>query len=49
MSDKHQNYLFDLGLLIKERALAARRERDESAPDALIASFSREGSSPSTK
>jgi hypothetical protein len=26
----HEDYLFDLGLLIKERALEARRQRDES-------------------
>jgi len=26
---KYTNYLFDLGLLIKERALEARRERDQ--------------------
>lgn len=30
MSSAHADYLFDLGLLIKERALEARRQRDES-------------------
>jgi hypothetical protein len=30
MSGVHADYLFDLGLLIKERALEARRQRDES-------------------
>jgi hypothetical protein len=29
MAEKHENYLFDLGLLLKERALEARRQRDE--------------------
>ena len=33
MSDTHKHYLFDLGLLIKERALEARRQRDESPAD----------------
>jgi len=33
MSNKQQLYLFDLGLLIKERALAARRHRDALAAD----------------
>ncbi len=31
MSNKQQYYLFDLGLLIKERALAARHHRDKLA------------------
>jgi hypothetical protein len=30
VSRMHKDYLFDLGLLIKERALQARRQRDES-------------------
>lgn len=30
MSRTHEDYLFDLGLLIKERALEARRQRDGS-------------------
>jgi len=33
MSNKYQNYLFDLGLLIKERALEVRRHRDKLAVD----------------
>jgi hypothetical protein len=28
MSDRHKDYLFDLGFLIKERALEAYRQRD---------------------
>ncbi len=28
----HRDYLFDLGLLVKERALEARRQREESPP-----------------
>jgi hypothetical protein len=32
MSRLHEDYLFDLGPLIKERALEARRQRDESPP-----------------
>lgn len=39
MSEKHQNYLFDLGLVLKERALSARRQRDEAAPDSLDREF----------
>lgn len=35
MSDTHTNYLFDLGLLIKERALEARRQREESPAGSL--------------
>ena len=31
MSDRHKDYLFDLGFLIKERALEARRERDSAS------------------
>jgi len=30
MSDRHKDYLFDLGFLIKERALGARCQRDGS-------------------
>jgi len=29
VAEKHENYLFDLGLILKERALEARRQRDE--------------------
>jgi hypothetical protein len=28
MAEEHENYLFDLGAVIKERAFEARRERD---------------------
>lgn len=28
MTEKHENYLLDLGVILKERALDARRQRD---------------------
>ncbi len=39
MSGVHANYLFDLGLLIKERALEARRQRDELPQGSLEREF----------
>ena len=39
MSDKHTNYLLDIGLLIKERALQARRERDECRTEGFEREF----------
>lgn len=39
VSDSHKNYVFDLGFLIKERALEARRQRDESPRGSLEREF----------
>jgi hypothetical protein len=39
MAEKHENYLFDLGLLLKERALEARRQRDELPEESLDRTF----------
>lgn len=39
MTATHRHYLFDLGLLLKERALEARRERDASAPGSADRTF----------
>lgn len=39
MSDRHKDYLFDLGFLLKERALEARRQRDGSPIDSLEYKF----------
>lgn len=39
MAEKHENYLYDLGLLLKERALAARRQRDELPLESLERAF----------
>ena len=39
MSETHKDYLFDLGLLIKERALEARRQRDASPAESLEHEF----------
>ena len=39
MAEKHKNYLYDLGLLLKERALEARRQRDELPLESLDRTF----------
>jgi hypothetical protein len=39
MTDTYKNYLFDLGLLIKERALEARHQRDEAPTESLEREF----------
>lgn len=39
MSDKHKDYLFDLGFLFKERALEARSQRDGLLPGSLEREF----------
>jgi hypothetical protein len=39
VSETHKNYLFDLGLLIKERALEARRKREKSPSGSLEREF----------
>jgi RHS repeat-associated protein len=39
MSDTHKNYLFDLGFLIKERALEARQRREESPAGSMEREF----------
>lgn len=36
---KYENYLFDLGALLKERALEARDEREESPDGSLNREF----------
>jgi len=39
VSRMHEDYLFDLGPLIKERALEARRQRDESPKGSMEREF----------
>ena len=39
MSERHKDYLFDLGFLIKERAIGARQQRDESPPGSAEREF----------
>ena len=39
MAEKHENYLSDLGLILKERALEARRQRDELPEESLDRTF----------
>jgi hypothetical protein len=39
VAEKHENYLFDLGPVIKERAFEARRERDGLPPESLEREF----------
>ena len=39
MAEKHENYLHDLGLILKERALEARRQRDELPLESLDRTF----------
>jgi hypothetical protein len=39
MAEKHENYLFDLGPAIKERAIEARRQRDGLPPGSLAREF----------
>lgn len=39
MAEKHKNYLYDLGLILKERALEARRQRDKLPLESLDREF----------
>jgi hypothetical protein len=39
MTAKHENYLYDLGLLIKERAREARRQRNDLPLDSVDRAF----------
>lgn len=39
MAEKHKNYLLDFGLILKERALEARRQRDALPEGGLDRAF----------